>query len=88
MGFMGFGMRKENYKRKPKVAFKKLKSIYGDKLEDYYRLNKKTFDQLEDIDRSEIKRQVRDEIISEGLLNNSIFIIILVVLIVLLWNYN
>ena len=32
MGYMGFGMRKENYSRKPKKAFKKLKEVYGDNL--------------------------------------------------------
>lgn len=31
MGYMGFGMRKEVYTRKPKEAFKKLKGIYGEK---------------------------------------------------------
>ena len=30
MGYMGFGMRKEDYKRKPKRAFSKLKEIYGE----------------------------------------------------------
>ncbi|MEQ8337770.1 MAG: hypothetical protein RIA62_10515 [Cyclobacteriaceae bacterium] len=29
MGYMGFGMRKEVYKRKPKESFKKLKELYG-----------------------------------------------------------
>lgn len=29
MGFLGFGMRKEVYKRKPKEAFKTLKKFYG-----------------------------------------------------------
>lgn len=29
MGYMGFGMRKENYSRKPKRAFTKLKEVYG-----------------------------------------------------------
>ncbi len=29
MGYMGFGMRKEDYKRKPKGPFKKLKDLYG-----------------------------------------------------------
>ncbi len=29
MGYMGFGMRKIDYTRKPKKAFKKLKEIYG-----------------------------------------------------------
>lgn len=29
MGYMGFGMRKEVYTRKPKEVFKRLKKIYG-----------------------------------------------------------
>ncbi len=29
MGYMGFGMKKEVYTRKPKVAFEKIKRIYG-----------------------------------------------------------
>ena len=29
MGYMGFGMRKEVYKRKPKKSFQKLKELYG-----------------------------------------------------------
>ena len=28
---MGFGMRKEVYTRKPKTAFKKIKTVYGQK---------------------------------------------------------
>ncbi|MTI41452.1 hypothetical protein [Fulvivirga lutimaris] len=31
MGYMGFGMRKEVYSRKPKEAFKKLKQVHGEK---------------------------------------------------------
>ena len=30
MGYMGFGMRKENYSRKPKKAFEKIKQVYGE----------------------------------------------------------
>ncbi|MDN5211306.1 hypothetical protein QQ020_04565 [Fulvivirgaceae bacterium BMA12] len=33
MGYMGFGMRKEVYTRKPKPAFKKIKKIYGKHLD-------------------------------------------------------
>jgi len=29
MGYMGFGMRKEDYKRKPKDAFVLYKEVYG-----------------------------------------------------------
>jgi len=79
-------MRKEDYKRKPKVPFKKLRSIYGDKLEDYYRLTEKDKLKFEDIDRAEIRKRVRNEIISEGLLNNLIFLVILMVLVLMFWN--
>ena len=30
MGYMGFGMKKETYARKPRKIFKHLKNIYGD----------------------------------------------------------
>ena len=30
MGYMGFGMRKEVYTRKPKEAFKRIKKVYGE----------------------------------------------------------
>jgi hypothetical protein len=33
MGYMGFGMRKEDYTRKPKESFKTIKRIYGDNLD-------------------------------------------------------
>ena len=36
MGFMGFGMRKEVYKRKPKESFKRIKEIYGN---DWTKIN-------------------------------------------------
>ncbi|WP_200975176.1 hypothetical protein [Echinicola sp. 20G] len=29
MGYMGFGMRKEDYKRKPKEALTRYKEVYG-----------------------------------------------------------
>ena len=37
MGYMGFGMRKEVYTRKPKVAFEKVKHIYQEKSKDNQR---------------------------------------------------
>lgn len=33
MGYMGFGIRKEDWSRKPKEAFKKAKDLYGNHLE-------------------------------------------------------
>lgn len=35
MGYMGFGMQKENYNRKPKKVFKKTRELYGDRMENY-----------------------------------------------------
>lgn len=32
MGYMGFGMRKEDYNRTPKKSFDKIKKIYGEDL--------------------------------------------------------
>jgi hypothetical protein len=40
MGYMGFGMRKEVYTRKPKTSFSKVRKIYGDHLEDFQRSKK------------------------------------------------
>lgn len=37
MGYMGFGMRKEVYTRKPKTSFSKMKKIYGDHMEDFHK---------------------------------------------------
>ena len=35
MGYMGFGMRKADWERKPKEAFKKAKDLYGSNLESF-----------------------------------------------------
>jgi nitrate reductase NapE component len=47
MGYMGFGMRKEDYTRKPKKAFKKYKEHFEtnralqDDVENYWNTNEK-----------------------------------------------
>jgi len=57
MGYMGFGMRKEVYKRKPKTSFSKMKSIYGDHLEDFHKHNKEN-SQWSEIDKAAFKASI------------------------------
>lgn len=40
MGYMGFGMKKSVYQRKPKSSFSKMKNVYGDHLEDFQKSSK------------------------------------------------
>lgn len=57
MGYMGFGMKKENYTRKPRKAFKHLKKLYGDRLEKFDQPEKRTelkSDKLSEEDRAAI----------------------------------
>lgn len=42
MGYMGFGMRKEVYTRKPKSSFSRIKKVYGDHAEDFYHFKNRT----------------------------------------------
>jgi len=82
MGYMGFGMRKEVYTRKPKVPFKKMKQLYGDKLEDYYRLNKKVKEkrrQMNAEEKEEIKRMVRKIVVRENTVNTIMIIATLII---------
>lgn len=79
MGYMGFGMRKEVYTRKPKILFSRLKRIYGEHLEDYDRFKNRSTRWTEK-ERAEFKktmrRRVRTGIISENLYNTIINIAI------------
>lgn len=34
MGYLGFGLKESNYKRKPKEPFKKARKVYGSMMED------------------------------------------------------
>ena len=82
MGYMGFGMRKEVYTRRPKTSFSKMKKIYGDHLEDF-RANKTAKGEWSDKDKEEFKRIVADKIkrhnALEGLGNAVVFMLILVI---------
>ena len=57
MGYMGFGMRKEVYTRKPKTSFGRMKKIYGDHMEDFHK-SKATKKEWSEKDKEEFKRIV------------------------------
>lgn len=73
MGYMGFGMRKEVYTRKPKTAFKKLKAIYGDHLEDLKIKSKNQVSPLSEADKQYLKEKVKRELMEESVYNFLIF---------------
>jgi len=61
MGYMGFGMRKEVYARKPKTSFSKMKKIYGDHMEDFHK-SKIVKEEWSEKDKEEFKRMVTNKI--------------------------
>lgn len=87
MGYMGFGLRKEDYKRKPKTVFNRQKELYGDKLEKYpkvsrgYSLKK----HLEDLENFKNKRRNRSKISDSIIGILAAFAIIFLIWIMLYW---
>lgn len=61
MGYMGFGMHKEVYTRKPNTLFSKMKKIYGDHMEDFHK-SKAPKKEWSEKDKEEIKRIVKNKI--------------------------
>ena len=61
MGYMGFGMRKEVYTRRPKTSFSKMKKIYGDHMEDFHK-SKKVKTEWSEKDKEEFKRFITNKI--------------------------
>ena len=61
MGYMGFGMRKEVYTRRPKTSFSKMKKIYGDHMEDFHK-SKKVKNEWSEKDKEEFKRFITNKI--------------------------
>lgn len=61
MGYMGFGMHKEVYTRKPNTSFSKMKKIYGDHMEDFHK-SKAPKKEWSEKDKEEIKRIVKNKI--------------------------
>jgi hypothetical protein len=72
MGYIGFGMRKEVYTRKPKTSFSKMKKIYGDHLEDFHK-SKEVRNRWSDKDKEAFKAYVTKKIqrnnVMESILN-------------------
>ncbi len=69
MGYMGFGMRKEAYTRKPKTSFSKMKKIYGDHLEDFHK-SKKNLNRWSDKDKEAFKAYVTKKIQRDNVMEN------------------
>jgi hypothetical protein len=61
MGYMGFGMRKEVFTRKPKTSFSKMKMIYGDHMEDFHK-SKKVKNEWSEKDKEEFKKFITNKI--------------------------
>jgi len=59
MGYMGFGMNKKVYTRKPKQAFSKLKSIYGQELRIRTISTSKTTQKLSEREKNKIRIDVK-----------------------------
>ncbi len=82
MGYMGFGMRKEVYTRKPKSSFGKLKKIYGEHLENYGHIKKEkgVWSEKDKADfRRMVTNKIRNQRIEESTYNFVIFISLLTI---------
>jgi hypothetical protein len=90
MGYMGFGMRKEAYTRKPRKAFKHLKRLLETELYnktnsgrvDHQRLTKDQINQAKEKIRTDIIRQKKRELIVTIF---SILISLVAILLLLIW---
>lgn len=83
MGYMGFGMRKEVYTRKPKRSFSRLKEIYGENLERFKLIskNKKKWSEKEKDDfRKYIKSRVRQNVLSQDIGSILVYIFTIVII--------
>ena len=79
MGYMGFGMRKEVYTRKPKTSFSKMKKIYGDHMEDFHK-SRSVQKEWSEKDKEEFRKMITNKIkqsnMMEGVYNAIIYIAI------------
>lgn len=82
MGYMGFGMRKEDYQRKPKASYHKVKKVYGDHLENYKALKgasgKWTEKEKKEF-KNFVKQKLKKRTLLEGTYNALVFILLLVI---------
>jgi hypothetical protein len=83
MGYMGFGMRKEVYTRKPKTSFSKMKRIYGDHLEDFHK-SKSVKNQWSEKDKEEFKafvaKKIKNDNVLEGVVNLIVYASIAIII--------
>lgn len=90
MGYMGFGMKKENYTRKPRKAFQHLKKLYGDRLDKFDHHEKRTelkSDKLTEAQRESIKHHFATERKHTRRDQIKVFLIALVAAGLLLWAF-
>ena len=90
MGYMGFGMKKEVYTRKPRKAFSRLKKVYKNELNN--RGGAKTLQgatpEFEEADRLVIRNRIRQHYRRRNIKAALITISIPVLLIILLWIFS
>jgi DNA-directed RNA polymerase alpha subunit len=75
MGYIGFGMRKEVYTRKPKTSFSKMKKIYGDHLEDFHK-SKEVRNRWSDKDKEAFKAYVTKKIKNDNIAERALNLIV------------
>ncbi len=80
MGYMGFGMRKEVYSRKPKKPFIKLRKLYESEIskEKKQKINTESRFTKEEVEivKSRIRRKIKKENIRDRILYISIVLIL------------
>ncbi len=68
-GYMGFGMRKEVYSRKPKKIHSRIKQLYGEKLDKHWDTKYQTkpaLKELSEAERNLIKQEIRASVKKEN----------------------
>ena len=82
MGYMGFGMKKEVYARKPKTSFAKLKRVYGEELRKRTKSNS-TFNnqKLSPLEKEKIKKRIKKEIRRKNL--KTVYVILVPILLMI-----
>ena len=82
MGYMGFGMRKEDYTRKPKTSFTRIKEVYGDHLENF-KSKKVVHGEWTEKDKEDFKKFVKNKIgrnrIQEDIYNSIIYFLLILI---------
>jgi hypothetical protein len=85
MGYMGFGMRKEVYNRKPRKPFAKLKKLYDQELRKSGTIKNSENRRFSKTEIQEVKERIRRRIRKEKQKDVFLTILSFVILIVLVW---